>query len=126
MIELKNVTKNYGEVNVLKSISTVFEARKQYVIEGASGSGKSSLLYLIGGLDQPTQGDVFYKNTNLSDLTDETAASYRNSEVGFVFQFHFLLSTLTALKNILLPCEIGNHNRKEVREKCEFLCEQLK
>lgn len=91
LVNVKNITKQYGDLKALNQLSLNFEAGKQYAIQGASGSGKSTLLYLMGGLDRPHIGDITVDGRSLLKMSDKELASYRNKYVGFVFQFHFLL-----------------------------------
>ena len=121
-----NVFKNFSQFEVLKGVNFSLEKGQQYVVRGASGSGKSTLLYLLGGLDQPTSGVVSVKGQNLGELSDSDLAKYRNEHVGFIFQFHFLLSSLTCLENILLPSQLSQKNngskvRKFVLEVADLL-----
>lgn len=124
-IEIKDVKKSYGAVNALNGVNLNFEEAQQYAIQGASGSGKSTLLYLLGGLDRPTQGEIKIEGKPLHSLSDEALAQFRNSWVGFVFQFHFLLPSMNCLSNMLLPAKIGGLEmalvEKRVRELCELL-----
>ncbi len=96
-----------------------------YVIRGASGSGKSTLLYLIGGLDRPTEGKVEFQGVDLSKFDDDKPAKFRNQNVGFVFQFHFLLPNLNCLDNILLPSRIGGKKEAKIKENSLKLAEYL-
>ncbi len=125
LVQIKNVSKNFGKVNALTSIDTHFEEGKHYVIRGASGSGKSTLLYLIGGLDRPSSGDIIVAGKNISRLGDEELASYRNRFVGFVFQFHFLLPTMNCMDNILLPSRIGGIFSKKIKDEALQLAKHL-
>ena len=95
LIELTQVRKCFGSLEVLKGIDFSVEEGEQLVIQGASGSGKSTLLYLLGGLDKASQGKVVIGGRDLASLSDEELALYRNRHVGFVFQFHFLLSSMS-------------------------------
>ena len=111
-IKLKGVTKEYGagagaKTKVLRGLDLDIEQGELVAIRGASGSGKSTLLYLLGGLERPNQGDVLINGQSLIGLDDEALAAYRNNSVGFIFQFHFLLPSLNALGNILLPARIA-------------------
>ncbi|MCB9061193.1 MAG: ABC transporter ATP-binding protein [Halobacteriovoraceae bacterium] len=108
LIEVKNLVKTYGKSTALNNFSYNFEQGKQYAIQGASGSGKSTLLYMIGGLEIPTAGNVYIEGKDLMKLNDSNLAQYRNRFVGFVFQFHYLLSTMKCIDNILLPSKIGS------------------
>ena len=107
-IVLSNVEKSFGKTMVLRGLNFKIDDRESVAIRGASGSGKSTLLYLLGGLDQPTSGKVVIGGKNLSAMGDEELALFRNANVGFVFQFHFLLPSMTCRDNILLPARIGH------------------
>lgn len=124
-LTIKNLERHYGSVHAVDGINWNLEEGGQYALQGASGSGKSTLLYLIGGLDRPTAGDIFVEGKALSSLTDEGLAEYRNRWVGFVFQFHFLLPSMTGLENILLPARLGGHQEKDVKARAEELAETL-
>lgn len=124
-IRLENVEKSFGKTRVLRGINISIQQRELVAIRGASGSGKSTLLYLLGGLDQPTSGKVIIDNKNLSQMGDEGLANFRNESVGFVFQFHFLLPSMTCRDNILLPARIGGKNLKQVQDDTIRLAETL-
>ncbi|MAF78508.1 MAG: hypothetical protein CME60_10115 [Halobacteriovoraceae bacterium] len=124
-VEIKEVSKTYGEQHALDQLSLSMELGKQYAIVGASGSGKSTLLYMMGGLERPDQGKVIIDGKNLSSLEDGELAKYRNQNVGFIFQFHFLLPSITNLKNILLPCEIGGGDSSRVKKMALELADHL-
>jgi lipoprotein-releasing system ATP-binding protein len=124
-IMLSNVEKSFGKTKVLRGINLQIEAKELAAIRGASGSGKSTLLYLLGGLDQPTTGKVIIDNKNLGSMSDEELANFRNSHVGFVFQFHFLLPSMSCRENILLPGRIGGRDIEKVEEDCEELAKIL-
>ena len=109
-IKLQNVEKTFGTTKVLQGINLDIADRELVAIRGASGSGKSTLLYLLGGLDVPSTGNVIINGQNLSKLSDKDLANFRNQNVGFVFQFHFLLPSMTCIDNILLPARIGGGN----------------
>jgi lipoprotein-releasing system ATP-binding protein len=124
-IEIRGAIKQYGKVRALNNATVTFERGGQYAVTGASGSGKSTLLYLIGGLDRADQGEVFVDGKELGSLGDEALATYRGHEVGFVFQFHFLLNSLNCRDNILLPAKISGAQVKKVSEHTEGLAKQL-
>ena len=117
LIEISDVKKSFGKVNVLGGVTLNLEEKKQYVIQGASGSGKSTLLYLLGGLDNPSSGKIMINKAVLAYFRDEELAKYRNTFVGFVFQFHFLLPSMNCMDNILLPSKLGNFDEGEVKER---------
>lgn len=124
-IRVQRVEKEYGPTKVLRGVDLEIQAGERVAIRGASGSGKSTLLYLLGGLERPGKGSVDVGGKNLSQLNDEDLAAFRNSVVGFVFQFHFLLPSLSALGNILLPARIGGHDAKNVEARARVLAQRL-
>ena len=124
-IRLKGVEKDYGPTKVLRGIDLEIQAGERVAIRGASGSGKSTLLYLLGGLERQGKGEVAVTGKNLAQLDDESLAQFRNQTVGFVFQFHFLLPSLTAWGNILLPARIGGHALKAVELRAKNLASRL-
>ncbi len=107
MIQLHNVSKNYQQP-VLKNISLQINQGEQCVIVGRSGSGKSTLMYLIGGMERCTSGEIICYQKPLHQLDDTGLAAYRKAFVGFIFQFHFLLPTMSSWENILLPLRLAN------------------
>ncbi|MBG59584.1 MAG: lipoprotein-releasing system ATP-binding protein LolD [Halobacteriovoraceae bacterium] len=124
-IECTNVQKNFGATKVLRGIDFSLEAREQVALVGASGSGKSTFLYLLGGLDTADEGVVKVNSKELSKLSDQGLANYRNNAVGFIFQFHFLLPSMNCLDNLLLPAKIGNHSIKKTKEHVLELVDRL-
>lgn len=124
-IKVENVFKAYGPVDVLKGINLTLPHGQKCVIRGASGSGKSTLLYLMGGLDKPTKGRVLIGDTDLAKLSDKKLSLLRNCQVGFVFQFHFLLSSMNCLDNILLPAKIGGVPLNAVKDEVHQLADRL-
>jgi len=108
ILSSENITKSYqstkkNKLEVLKSITFEIEANKISVIVGASGAGKSTLLHLLGGLDRPDSGKVFYEQKNIFDYNNDKLAKFRNENMGFVFQFHHLLPEFNALENVSIP-----------------------
>jgi ABC-type lipoprotein export system ATPase subunit len=124
-IRLENVEKSFGKTKVLQGLNLEIGARELVAIRGASGSGKSTLLYLLGGLDHPSSGKVIMDNKNLTSMSDDELANFRNSYVGFVFKFHFLLPSMTCRDNILLPARIGGHNTTKVEKDTDELAKIL-
>jgi len=107
IVKVDAIYKSYrdrsGSLEILKNINfTVYEG-EFLVIQGPSGAGKSTLLHIVGGLDNPTKGRVYFKGANIYDLDENTRSLFRNSKVGFVFQFFHLLPELNAMENVLLP-----------------------
>jgi lipoprotein-releasing system ATP-binding protein len=125
LVDVRSVKKVFGDFVALNDLSLSLDEGQQYAILGASGSGKSTLLYLIGGLDKADGGVITVDGKQLNKLSDELLARYRNEYVGFVFQFHFLLPSMTCLKNILLPAEIGGHQIKKVKKRALDIAEHL-
>lgn len=125
IIKIENVKKTYTKSQALRGVSFTMNEGEEYLIRGASGSGKSTLLYLLGGLDRPTEGKVIVNQNNLVDLSDEDLALYRNRYVGFVFQFHFLLSSMNCMDNILLPGRLGGVESEEVVVRAKNLARVL-
>lgn len=124
-IKVKNITKRFHHVEALRNVSLELERGEQYAICGASGSGKSTLMYLLGGLDTPSEGEIWVGDHLLSQMDDLQLATYRNRFVGFVFQFHFLLPSMTCINNILLPAKIGGHAIAGVKKHAEALASEL-
>lgn len=129
LIVAKDIAKSFPQgrdtLHVLKSLSLTVQAGDAICIRGASGAGKSTLLHILGTLDRPTQGDVFYKGESLLRRSDDELADFRNKKMGFVFQFHHLMSEFTALENVMMPCRIGGISKKIAREKAEKLLVEL-
>jgi lipoprotein-releasing system ATP-binding protein len=125
ILSAENIYKSYktnkNYLDVLKSISLEIEANKISVIVGASGAGKSTLLHLLGGLDRPNSGKVFYEQKNIFDFKDDRLAKFRNENMGFIFQFHHLLPEFTALENISIPQMIKGISIKDAHKKSEEL-----
>ena len=124
-IRLEKICKSFEKNLVLDRISLEIKKGEEYVITGASGSGKSTLLYLLGGLERPDQGEIFVSEKRLSDYSDSKLAHYRNSVVGFIFQFHFLLPSINCFDNILLPAKIGGHTLETIKARTEILARKL-
>lgn len=124
-IQLREVTKEYAQTPVLRGLELDVDSGELVAIRGASGSGKSTLLYLLGGLERPNHGQVSVAGRSLTQLSDEELADYRNRQVGFIFQFHFLLPSLRAWENILLPARLGRQLTGEVEKRAKELADQL-
>lgn len=107
-----NLTKTYAmgdvEVHALRGVDSELYSGEVVVLLGASGSGKSTYLNILGGLDQPTSGDVYYRDHELANATEAELTHYRRHHVGFVFQFYNLIPSLTALENVSIVTEIAN------------------
>lgn len=125
LIVLEQVEKSFGKTKVLRGLNFSIDDRDLVAIRGASGSGKSTLLYLLGGLDRPSSGSVKIGGKDLAQMNDEELAGFRNRNVGFVFQFHFLLPSMTCRDNILLPARIGGHELTQVEKDTDKLADIL-
>ena len=122
MIKVENITKSFGELQVLKGIDLEVPAGKLYSIVGPSGAGKTTLLQIIGSLSHPDSGKVFINNQNISVMNERQLADFRNRQIGFVFQFHYLLPEFSALENVCIPAFIAKIPKKEAEEKArEYL-----
>jgi lipoprotein-releasing system ATP-binding protein len=108
-------------LDVLKDVSMKIEANKISVIVGASGAGKSTLLHLLGALDRPDSGQIFYKDDNIFTLSDDRLAKFRNTYIGFIFQFHHLLPEFTAIENVSIPQMISGISLSEAAKKSKEL-----
>jgi len=123
MISVKNVTKSYNSLQVLKGINLEVAKEEIVCLMGASGAGKSTLLHIMGTLDKPDTGLVEINNTDVFQLNDKKLSSFRNQYLGFVFQFHHLLPEFTAVENIALPALIKGTSKKEAIKEAERLLE---
>lgn len=125
LIRTEGLKKFYGDstknVEVLKGISLTINRGETVAIVGASGVGKSTFLNLLGGLDRPTSGEVYYEGKPVFKHDDRKLAAFRNSTIGFVFQFHHLLPEFTALENVVLPALIGGVAFTEAAERATGL-----
>jgi len=124
-IQVHQLFKTYGNgakrVEVLKGIDLAVSQGERVAIVGASGVGKTTLLHILGTLDQPTSGRVFYEGEDIFTLDERALALFRNREIGFVFQFHHLLPEFSALENTLMPCLIQGLSKKEAAFRAETI-----
>jgi lipoprotein-releasing system ATP-binding protein len=125
-----NLSKSYqsnkkNKLQVLKSISLEIEENKISVIVGASGAGKSTLLHLLGGLDRPDDGKVFFEQKNIFEFNNDKLAKFRNNNMGFVFQFHHLLPEFTAIENVAIPIMINGTSLSKALVKAKQLLETV-
>ncbi len=123
LISIKNLNKSFltpgRDIHVLKDINLDFYRREIAAIMGPSGVGKSTLLYIMGALDRPTSGTVFYEGNDIFGLKNDALAVFRNKTIGFVFQFHHLLPEFSALENVMMPLLIADINQEEAYKKAK-------
>jgi lipoprotein-releasing system ATP-binding protein len=125
MLSTNNISKSYGELQILKEVSITVNKGEIVSIVGASGAGKSTLLHIIGTLDTPDSGKVFIDKVDVFALSAKKLAQFRNQKIGFVFQFHHLLPEFSALENVSLPALINGLSKKEAEKKAIFLLEMM-
>ncbi|MBQ7853632.1 MAG: ABC transporter ATP-binding protein [Muribaculaceae bacterium] len=125
MIEIRNITKSYDSLQVLKGINLDIVPGEIVSIVGPSGAGKTTLLQIIGSLDRPNSGTVKYDNTDIFTLKDAQLARFRNQNIGFVFQFHQLLPEFTLLENVAMPALIGGVKRSDAYDRARELINYL-
>lgn len=125
MIEVQNITKSYGQLQVLKGINLHVKQSEIVSIVGASGAGKTTLLQIMGTLDKPDSGTVIINRQKVTGLNDTIVSDFRNRNIGFVFQFHQLLPEFTALENVMIPALIGRAREWEARKNAQELLELL-
>ena len=125
MIEIRNITKSYDSLQVLKGINLDIVPGEIVSIVGPSGAGKTTLLQIIGSLDRPNSGTVKYDNTDIFTLKDAQLARFRNQNIGFVFQFHQLLPEFTLLENVAMPALIGGVKRYDAYDRARELINYL-
>lgn len=130
ILDLTDVVKTYANgpepLPILKGLSFAAPGGSTSVILGESGSGKSTLLNLIGGLDKPDEGRIVVMGSDVSTLNEDELSGFRSRSVGFVFQFHYLLSDFDALENVLLPAYMTGSPRKEAERRAEELLRRVR
>jgi lipoprotein-releasing system ATP-binding protein len=125
LIELVNVKKRVGNEEILKGIDLKVHKGEFLAVVGASGSGKSSLLYIMGLLDFPTEGRVFFKGQQVSSMDPQVVSKIRNESVGFVFQFHYLLPEFNLLENVMIPMLKKGIPKRQAEERARELLKSL-
>ena len=121
MIELNNIDKSFGSLQVLHNINLSIKKGEVVSIVGPSGAGKTTLLQIMGTLDKADKGQVIFNGQDISGLSQKKLSQFRNKHLGFVFQFHQLLPEFSALENIMIPAFIGGASRKEAEERAREL-----
>ena len=126
MIKAENIHKYYGELEVLKGVDLDIKKSEIVAIVGPSGAGKTTLLQILGTLDKPSSSDsLVINNTDILKLNDKLLSKFRNTHIGFIFQFHQLLPEFTALENVCIPGFIANRSKKEVEKEANEILEFL-
>lgn len=125
MLAATGITKKYGNLEVLRGVDIQIEKGEIVSIVGSSGAGKSTLLHILGTLDQPDAGNIQLNNIRFSSLNRNAMAAFRNTHIGFIFQFHHLLPEFTALENVCIPGWIAGKPRKEVEAAALKLLDTL-
>lgn len=121
----KSFPQGVGELSILKGIDLEVYEGDAVSIMGASGSGKSTLLQILGTLDHPNSGVLYFREQNLFTLDDEKLSEFRNQKMGFVFQFHHLISEFSAVENVMIPARIAGENLKVARSRAEELLSMM-
>lgn len=125
MISGENISKSYGELQVLKSVNIFIKNKEIVSITGPSGAGKSTLLQLLGTLDEPNEGVVKYDEIDISGYNSNQMANFRNNTIGFIFQFHHLLPEFSALENVCMPALIRGEKKNDAIQKAMDLLTKL-
>ena len=128
LIKIENLKKTYigpPKIEVLKSLNLNIYKNEILAITGESGSGKTTLLNLIGGIDDITDGSINIAGNNIGKMNEGQLAHFRNSSLGYVFQFHNLLGEFSAIENVMIPSLMLKYNKKEARQKAETLLETV-
>jgi lipoprotein-releasing system ATP-binding protein len=128
LVRTVDLTRTYrsgaADLTVFAGLNLEVQAGECVAIVGESGAGKSTLLHLVGALDRPTSGTIYFQSRDLSEMTDSQLAEFRNREIGFVWQIHYLLPEFTALENVMMPLLIGGRSHEEAkREAAAWLAE---
>ena len=126
MIELHNIHKNFGTLEVLKGIDLTINKGEVVSIVGPSGAGKTTLLQIIGTLDRPDSGQVLFDGVDISAYKEKQLSAFRNCHIGFVFQFHQLLPEFTAVENVMMPALISGVNMNDARQRAMEILKYLK
>ena len=125
MIEIKDIRKSFGNLEVLKGISAEINDGEIVSIVGPSGAGKSTLLQIVGTLDKPDSGRIIYNGVDVSLMSEKKLSAFRNGNIGFVFQFHQLLPEFTAMENVAIPALIKGDNSSQANKRAAELLDFL-
>ncbi len=125
MLEIIDINKHYGSLHVLKDVNLTIGEKEIVTILGPSGAGKTTLLQIAGTLDTPDSGRILYDGEAVQGLSDKKLSAFRNSHIGFIFQFHQLLSEFSARENVALPAMIGGMSRAKALRRADELLDLL-
>jgi len=125
MLRAKNIKKSYGDLTVLKGVDVSINKGEIVSFVGKSGAGKTTLLHILGTLDLPDSGELLIRDTDVFKLNEKKIASFRNLNVGFIFQFHHLLPEFTALENVCIPAFINQKTEAESQARAKELLSYL-
>lgn len=125
MIKATNIHKSYGNVNVLKGVDVEIQKGELVSIVGKSGAGKSTLLHILGTLDNADDGEILINNQNIGQLSPKQLANFRNTNIGFIFQFHHLLPEFTAVENVCIPAFIQKTKKETAEKRAKELLDYL-
>jgi lipoprotein-releasing system ATP-binding protein len=121
----KSFIRDQQRLQILHGLDFEIKSGESVAIVGGSGAGKSTLLQILGTLDSPTEGEVYFKDQNVTHWSDQKLADFRNKNLGFVFQFHHLLQEFTALENVMFPCLIQKMPKNLAKEKASYVLSEL-
>lgn len=125
MLEIIDINKHYGSLHVLKDVNLTIGEKEIVTILGPSGAGKTTLLQIAGTLDTPDSGRILYDGEAVQGLSDKKLSAFRNGHIGFIFQFHQLLSEFSARENVALPAMIGGMSRAKALRRADELLDLL-
>jgi lipoprotein-releasing system ATP-binding protein len=125
LVEVRNLRKQYGRLVLFEDVNFQLKRRELLAIVGQSGAGKSTLLHMLGALDTPSAGDVYFASTILRSLSPVEAAEFRNREIGYVWQFHYLLPEFTAAENVALPLLARGKSKREALQEAVHWLEEV-
>ena len=121
----KSFKKGKGQVDVLKDVDLSIFRGEMVALKGVSGAGKSTLMHILGGLERPSQGKIFFDARDIYSMDDNSLSAFRNREIGFVFQFHHLLPEFSALENVVMPALVGRESHGSAREKALIILDRV-
>ena len=125
MLKAKGIKKSFGSLQVLKGIDLEIKKAEVVSIVGKSGTGKSTLLHILGTLDEPDEGILEINGNNINSLNPRQLSKFRNEKIGFIFQFHHLLNEFSALENVMIPGLISKQNKSKLKDKAKDILKYL-